>query len=74
MARIIQQIKREKITAVFLENVSDPRLIERIAKETGARIGDKLYSDALSGDGGPAATYIDMMRHNIRAFSAALSS
>jgi zinc/manganese transport system substrate-binding protein len=74
VARIIQQIKRERIGAVFLENVSDPRLIERIAKETGARIGGKLYSDALSGEGGPAATYIDMMRHNIRAFSAALSS
>jgi zinc/manganese transport system substrate-binding protein len=74
VARIIQQIKREKIAAVFLENVSDPRLIERIAKETGARIGAKLYSDALSGPDGPAGTYIDMMRHNIRAFSAALSS
>ena len=74
VARIIQQIRRERINAVFLENVSDPRLIERIAKETGARIGGKLYSDALSGEGGPAPTYIDMMRHNIRAFSAALSS
>jgi zinc/manganese transport system substrate-binding protein len=74
VARIIQHIKRDKIRAVFLENISDPRLIERIAKETGARIGDRLYSDALSGPDGPAATYIDMMRHNIRAFSAALSS
>jgi zinc/manganese transport system substrate-binding protein len=74
VARIIQQIRREKIAAVFLENVSDPRLIERIAKETGARIGGRLYSDALSAEGGAAATYIDMMRHNIRAFSAALSS
>ena len=74
VARIIQQIRREKITAVFLENVSDPRLMERIARETEARIGPKLYSDALSGVDGPAATYIDLMRHNIRAFSAALSS
>src|SRR5215212_9097157 len=74
VARIIQQIRRERIGAVFLENVSDPRLIERIAKETGARIGEKLYSDALSSEGGPAATYMDMMRHNIRAFSSALSS
>ncbi len=73
VARIIQQVRREKIAAVFLENVSDPRLIERIAKETGAKIGGRLYSDALSAEGGPAATYIDMMRHNIRAFSAALS-
>jgi zinc/manganese transport system substrate-binding protein len=73
VARIIQQIKREKIKAVFFENISDPRLMQRIAKETGAKIGDRLYSDALSPPGGPAATYIDMMRHNIKAFSAALS-
>ncbi len=74
VARIIQQIKREKITAVFVENVSDARLMERIAKETGAKIGERVYSDALSEPDGPAGTYIDMMRHNIRAFSAALSS
>ena len=74
VARIIQQIKQEKITAVFVENVSDARLMERIARETGAKIGERVYSDALSGPDGPAGTYIDMMRHNIRAFSAALSS
>jgi zinc/manganese transport system substrate-binding protein len=74
VARIIQQIRREAIAAVFVENVSDARLMERIAKETGARIGAKVYSDALSEPNGPAGTYIDMMRHNIRAFSAALSS
>jgi len=74
VGRIIQQIRREKIAAVFVENVSDARLMERIAKETGARIGERVYSDALSEPGGPAGTYIDMMRHNIRAFSAALSS
>jgi zinc/manganese transport system substrate-binding protein len=73
VARIIRQIKTEGITAIFLENISDPRLIGQIAKETGASIGDRLYSDALSPPGGPAATYIDMMRHNIKAFSAALS-
>ncbi|MBB4041030.1 zinc/manganese transport system substrate-binding protein [Microvirga flocculans] len=74
VAKIIQQIKREKIGAVFVENVSDARLMERIAKETGAKIGSQVYSDALSAPDGPAGTYIDMMRHNIRAFSAALSS
>jgi zinc/manganese transport system substrate-binding protein len=74
VAKIIQQIRREKITAVFVENVSDARLMERIAQETGARIGSQVYSDALSEPNGAAGTYIDMMRHNIRAFSAALSS
>ena len=74
VARIVQQIKREKIKAIFIENIADPRLMERIAKETGAKIGDRLYSDALSPPDGPAGTYIDMMRHNIKALSMALSS
>jgi zinc/manganese transport system substrate-binding protein len=73
VARIIRQIRKERIGAVFFENISDPRLIQRIAQETGAKIGERLYSDALSGPNGPAATYIDMMRHNIRALSTALS-
>jgi len=72
VARIIRQIKQQKIPAVFLENVSDPRLIEQIARETGAAIGGKLYSDALSEPAGPAATYIDMMRHNVRELAKAL--
>ncbi len=59
---------------MFLENVTDPRLLERIAKETGAKIGGTLYSDALTDEKGPAPTYIDMMRHNIRTLSAALMS
>ena len=72
VARIIRQIKKQKIPAVFLENVTDPRLIEQIARETGAAIGGKLYSDALSEPNGPAATYIDMMRHNVRELAKAL--
>jgi zinc/manganese transport system substrate-binding protein len=74
VARIIQQIRRERIPAVFIENISDPRLIERIAKETGAKIGERVYSDALSAPDGPAGTYIAMIRHNIRAFSTALTN
>jgi zinc/manganese transport system substrate-binding protein len=74
VARIIRQIRQDKIEAVFLENVADPRLMERIAKESGARIGGRLHSDALSGPEGAAPTYIDLMRHNIRAFGEALSS
>jgi zinc/manganese transport system substrate-binding protein len=72
VARIIIQIKKQKIPAVFLENTSDPRLMDQIAHETGASIGGTLYSDALSEPGGPAATYIEMMRHNIRQFTKAL--
>ena len=74
VARIIRQIRTQKIPAVFLENISDPRLVERIGKETGAKVGGRIYSDALSEPSGQAGTYIDMMRSNIRAFSAALLS
>ena len=74
VARIIVQIKRQKIPAVFLENITDPRLLKQIADESGARIGGTLYSDALTGDKGPAPTYIDLIRHNIKTLSAALMS
>lgn len=72
VARIIRQIRQEKIPAVFVENVADTRLAERIAKESGAKLGGTLYSDQLSPPGGPAGTYIDMVRHNIRELTAAL--
>ena len=74
VARIIQQIRKQKIPAVFLENVSAPRLLKRIADETGARMGGTLYSDALTDEKGEAPTYIDLIRHNIRTLSAALMS
>jgi zinc/manganese transport system substrate-binding protein len=74
VARIVRQIKRERTSAVFLENVFDARLIDQIARETGAVVGGRLYSDALSGPDGPAGTYIKMMRHNVRMLSEALAS
>ncbi|MEA2882929.1 MAG: zinc/manganese transport system substrate-binding protein [Bradyrhizobium sp.] len=73
IAAIITQIRTQKIPAVFLENVSDPRLMRRIAAETGAKIGGTLYSDSLTGQNGEAPTYIDMVRHNIKALTAALA-
>ncbi|MCC8975525.1 metal ABC transporter substrate-binding protein [Bradyrhizobium brasilense] len=73
IAAIIAQIKVAKIPAVFLENISDPRLIERIAAETGARVGGTLYSDGLTAEKGDAPTYIDMVRHNIKALTSALA-
>ena len=59
---------------MFLENVTDSRLLDQIARETGAKIGGTLYSDALSPADGPAGTYLDMFRNNIETMSAALSS
>jgi zinc/manganese transport system substrate-binding protein len=73
IADIITQIRVAKIPAVFVENISDPRLIQRISAETGAGIGGTLYSDSLTGEKGDAPTYIDMVRHNIKALSHALT-
>jgi zinc/manganese transport system substrate-binding protein len=72
IARIIRQVRQDKVPALFLENVSDPRLLQRISAETGARIGGTLYADQLSGPDGPAPTYIDMIRHNVSEIVAAL--
>jgi zinc/manganese transport system substrate-binding protein len=74
VARIIRQIRAQKIPAVFVENITDKRLLEQIGRETGARIGGTLYSDALSKPDGPAATYLDMFRHNVETLTSALSS
>jgi zinc/manganese transport system substrate-binding protein len=72
IAGIITQVRAAKIPAVFLENVSDPRLIRRISAETGARVGGTLYADSLTAEKGDAPTYIDMVRHNIKALTSAL--
>src|SRR4051794_9338922 len=73
IAAIITQVRTGKIPAVFLENISDPRLMRRISAETGARIGGTLYSDSLTAENGDAPTYIDMVRHNIKALTSALN-
>ncbi|WP_424363920.1 metal ABC transporter solute-binding protein, Zn/Mn family [Methylocystis parvus] len=73
IARIIVSVKANKVGAVFLENISDPRLAKRIAAETGARVGGTLYSDALSELKEGGANYIDMMRHNVRELTKALA-
>ena len=74
VAAMIAQIKKQKAAAVFLENVTDPRLVEQIARETGAKVGGTLYSDALTDDKGDATTYIDLIRHNLRQLASALVS
>ncbi len=72
IARIIDAARREKVAAIFLENISDPRLARRLAKESGVKLGGELYSDALSKPGGPAASYVAMMRHNVEELTKAL--
>lgn len=71
VAALIRQIREDKASAIFVESITDPRLIEQIASETGLKIGGELYSDALSEQGAPAPTYIDMMRHNVETIRGA---
>jgi zinc/manganese transport system substrate-binding protein len=74
IAGIITDVRTQKIPAVFLENISDPRLMRRISDETGARIGGTLFSDSLTRENGDAPTYIDMVRHNIKTLTSALAN
>ncbi|HQT78255.1 MAG: hypothetical protein B7Z80_13970 [Rhodospirillales bacterium 20-64-7] len=72
IAALVRQIKRDKAPAVFLENMTSPRLAQMLAQETGAKLGGEVYSDALSQPNGPAPTYLDMLKHNTTLFVAAM--
>lgn len=65
VARLIRQIREQHITAIFLENMTNPAMIQRVATEAGVQLGGRLFSDALSVPAGPAATYEAMFRHNV---------
>lgn len=73
VAALIRLVRRERVQALFVENIADRRLLERIAAETGARIGGTLYSDALSPPGGPAGSYLELMAHNLQTIARALA-
>jgi zinc/manganese transport system substrate-binding protein len=72
IAALVAQIRREKVRAVFIENMTSPRMAQMLARETAAVLGGTVYSDALSPPGGQAATYLDMLRHNTTLFIAAM--
>ncbi|WP_331255382.1 metal ABC transporter substrate-binding protein [Candidatus Bealeia paramacronuclearis] len=77
LAVLIKQIHHEGIKAIFIENISNPRLLEQMASEAGVSLQGVLYSDALSAPGTEADTYLKMMHHNIgvlkKAFTVNLS-
>ncbi len=64
IARLVSQARQQKVTAVFLENISDPRLMLQLARDTGLRIGGRLHSDALGPPGDPSATYLGLITTN----------
>lgn len=72
IAKLIDQAREGKASAIFVENITDPRLAEQIGRETGLAMGGTLYSDALTAPDGPAPTYVQMMRHNMRTIVGAI--
>jgi zinc/manganese transport system substrate-binding protein len=72
VAQLVRQIKKEQIKALFVESISDPRLIAQIGRETGVKPAGELYSDSLSDAQGPAANYLAMMRTNTSALTQAI--
>ena len=72
VAQLIRQIKAEKIKAVFVENMSRPKLLAQLAKDVGITPGPALYADALSGADRAGATYLKMMRHNVASIAAGM--
>ena len=72
VAKLIDQIKAERVKVYFFENSNDPRLVEQIARATGAKPGGELYVEALSDKDGPASTYVDMFRHNVDQLASAM--
>lgn len=73
VARLVQQIRRERISGIFIEGMANPRILEQVAAESGARVGGTLYSDALSGPDGPAPSYLAMIRHNTVRIAEAIA-
>jgi len=71
MAELIEQIKSSGTPAIFLDEVENPALAEQIADETGVKVVADLHLESLT-DGPPAATYIDMMKHNVTQIVNAL--
>ena len=74
MAQLIRQMRRENIRALFVENMSEPRLLQQLAREAGATVGASLYSDALSKADGPGASYLALMRHNVSQLVAGMQT
>ncbi|HWK67556.1 MAG TPA: zinc ABC transporter substrate-binding protein AztC [Rhizobiaceae bacterium] len=72
VAKLIRQVREDRASAIVLENITNPRLVEQIASETRLKIGGTLYSDALSSPDGDAATYLDLMRHNVSTIKRAI--
>ena len=72
LARVAREAAKDGIRTVFLENMTDPRLAQALAREAHLTVGPKLYSDSLSALDGPAPTYVDLLRYNTKQIVASM--
>jgi zinc/manganese transport system substrate-binding protein len=74
LAKLAQRIRAARVKAMFLDSITDPRAMRRIAEETGAVIGGTLYGDSLSPAGDEADSYIKMLRHDVATLKTGMLS
>ncbi len=72
LAALIDQVQLTGTPAIFLDTGSNPQIADQIASETGVKVVTDLYTHSLSAAGGPAATYIDMMKFDVGSIVSAL--
>lgn len=73
LARLTDRVREAGVKVIFLETGANPQLAEQLARETGVRVVSDLYTHSLSDADGPAPTYLDMMRYNVKQIVEALT-
>lgn len=71
--QLINDIKASGVPAIFIENMSNPKAMEQIAQSAGVQIAPELFTDALGDSNSEGATYVRMMRYNVRTIVTALT-
>jgi ABC-type Zn uptake system ZnuABC Zn-binding protein ZnuA len=72
VAKLIDLIKARNLKSVFIETSVNPKVLEQISSETGAKVGGTLFSDSIGNDGTPEGEYIGAVKHNVNAIVNAL--
>ncbi len=72
LSKLGEKVRDSHVRALFLDSITDPRAMQRIAGETGAMVGGTLYGDSLSPAGGEAASYVEMLRHDVATLKAGM--
>ena len=74
LAELIVFLNETGAGALFVENIANADLIAQISRETGIKIGGRIYSDALSVKGSPATSYLAMFSHNLELLTTSLAA